>query len=231
MRYWLIAALPALLALSTTGCDKDPVAGGGSTRAPDPGGRTAIVDLDQVATDLGWMREMQSNMTTLDQQLKNDLNRIREAYDTQLRDKYREFAPQEGDKLTQAQQETLQQMLSVGRQNMAQVENAANQQFQTYRSEWVKQYRQAIAPVVREVATQKKMSVVLNKSDPILYSDQLVDLTDAVVDAARAKPPVLHPVPVPTINAPGLLQVPSAASTQNSSATPPRPATAPTTKP
>ena len=94
----------------------------------------------------------------------------------------------------------------VGQENR---QNAANQRFQAYRAEWVQQYREAISPVVREIAGQRKMSIIVNKTDPILYFDGAVDVTNAVVDAARAKPPALHPVAVPTLGVPSNLQMPN----------------------
>ena len=55
-----------------------------------------------------------------------------------------------------------------------------------------------------------------------MYSVSSSDVTDAVVDAARSHPPVLHPVAVPTLPNPGTITV-------NASAT--QPTTAPTTEP
>ncbi len=234
-----------LLSLVTlAGCDSEKPAGGATTKASGGAaarggsgggggggaGAVAVVDLDRVATDLGWIREMQANLMTLDQQLRTDLGRVRDLYDAQIQARQKELAPGGPEKLTPAQRETLMQMVAAGRQELAQLQTSAQQQFATYRGDWVKQYREALGPIIRQAAAVRGVSVVLTKTDQVLFADAAnADITDLVVDAAREKPPVLHPVPLPILNVPSGGQLGMPGSTTNPSAT--QPATKPATRP
>ncbi len=202
----LVAAAFALNA-----CDKPQTvsAEGGSS-----GSATAVgvVDLDSVAKELGWMREMENNLKAVEQTFKNDLTEKQAAWGKQITDLQKQYAPKEGDKLTPQQIQNLQQMVAIGQQGMQQLQGVANQQFVNYRAEWVKRYREALEPIVRDVANDKHVKVVFTKTEQIMFVDNTVDITTAVASAARARPPVLAPVDKPELPKVGALPTPEAAT-------------------
>jgi Skp family chaperone for outer membrane proteins len=190
----------SVLALVLGACDKPSGTAAGADAAPkvhDLG----VVDLDRVATDLGWIKEMETNLKTLEQQFKNELQTKQDQYGVEVQAQFKRYAPKEGDKLNPQQEQDLNQMVLVRRQVLGQLQQAAAQQFQGYKGEWIRRYREALTPVVRDVASEKKVKVIFTKTDTVMYVDFTCDLTAAVTDAARARPPVLASVPVPQLPA------------------------------
>jgi Skp family chaperone for outer membrane proteins len=205
-----------LLAIFATGCNQSP-----SNRPSSAADNSAngyqppcigIVDLDRVATDLGWMSGMKNNLAALQGQLNDQLAQIRGDFQKEIQEKMEQSGVRPGKKLSPEQQHALQELLIAAQREMSQVQSNANQQFQDYRLRWVKQYRDAIGPIVRDVATEHRIVAVFENSDQLLYHATAIDLTDEVSDAARAHPPMLSPVPVPTLAAPESL--PPVAATQ-----------------
>lgn len=207
---------------------------GGCQRSDDSGAtsdssygsmKIAVVDLDKMATDLGWMHDMQENLQGLQKQMQTDLQHDQEMYQAELQSKKMEFAPSSDSKLTAQQQQILQGMKQVAEQVLNQLQQAASQRFNEYRQQCIAQYRDAVRPLVRQVAEDKHMWIVVEKGANVLYSDPATDITDAVVDAARAHPPTLQAVPLPTLPGPPTIQVNTA--TQPTSRATTEPATAP----
>jgi Skp family chaperone for outer membrane proteins len=217
------------LALALGACDKGTSSANGAADAAAKGQELGVVDLDRVATDLGWIKEMETNLKTLEQQFKNELQARQDQYGAEVQSQFKRYAPKEGDKLNPQQEQDLNQMVLVRRQVLGQLQQAAAQQFQAYKGEWIRRYREALQPVVRDVASAKKVRVVFTKTDTVMYVDTPADMTSAVTDSARARPPVLASVPVPQLPAVPELPAPgtSAATQPATGATAPAPATAP----
>lgn len=204
------AALCGSLLLSSfgIGCNNNR----DGTSKGDSGGATAVVDLDKVARDLGWQAKLQSNLETYKTQLQADVKNYDGKYSEQIQREVKGMIPpntKADDKytLTPAQSQQLSNLISAGRQQLGQVAQSGNEYFGRYRMEWVKQYREALSPIIRSVAEDKKVNVVISEGDQVLFADRTIDLTDAVVDAARKQPPALTEVPMTHIDAPQTINV------------------------
>jgi Skp family chaperone for outer membrane proteins len=191
-----------------TGCDKN-TGSSGSPGGPSggAGNATAVVDLDKVARDLGWLTKLQTNMESYQNQLKNDLQQFQQRYEAQVQQHVKDMIPpgtKEGDKytLSQTQSQELTNYIVAARQEVQQLSQNATQLYNNYRMQWIRQYRDAVSPIVRSVAQDKRMNVVLVQNDNLMYADRSVDLTDAVVDAARKQQPLLTEVPMTHLQGP-----------------------------
>ena len=171
-----------------------------------------VVDLDKVAVDMGWMVDMKVNLSKLQAQFRADLERVQASQNTTLAQKKKDLGLTEKDtsmedisrKLTQPQQQELVQMLNASRQQLYQLQQSANQQFQIYEANGVKQYRDAVAPIVKKVAQANKTLLVISQGNgTILYLDDTIDLTPAVTKELKASPPVLQPMPFPRLSVSG----------------------------
>ena len=183
--------------------------------------RVAVVNLDAVAQSLGWLEDMKGNLETSQKSLQDEFDKVKNTYVVYAKRRQTEMGLKDGDKLTPAQQQEFAQLDAQARQTLGQMQTAANQEFQRYRGEVISQYRTALQPIIREVATKKKMTLVINNVEPVLWADSAVDITDAVEDAARANRPQLHTVTPPKLlKDDATLQMPAPLST-----------TGPTTKP
>lgn len=204
------------LSLGIVACDKASGSAGGDGKGS---GGVAVVDLDKVATELGWYKDLDTNLKTIELQFKNDLQARGDRYGAEVQAKVKQYAPKEGDKLTPQQEQELNQMAGVRQQVMAQLQQAAQQQYAVYRGEWLKRYREALQPVVRDVATAKKARLVMVKSDALAFVDDAVDLTGPVTESARAHRPQVAPVPLPQL--PTVNELPNPASATQPVVTPP----------
>jgi Skp family chaperone for outer membrane proteins len=212
------------------GCNNDKGNKGNSSEGG--GGATAVVDLDKVARDLGWQAKLQSNLETYRNKLQEDVKTYDAKYSEQIKQTVGTMVPQgtkptDEVKLTLAQSQQLSNLISAGRQQLGEVAQQGNQLFNQYRVDWVKQYREALGPIVRQVAEENKINVVLTQSDQVLFADRMVDLTDKVVDAARAKMPTLTEVPMAQIKYSEQIRVnasPTVGGTSTQPTTQPEPA-------
>jgi Skp family chaperone for outer membrane proteins len=192
------------------GCKPDDHTAGGTTGGSSGSsgtGTTAVVDLDKVARDLGWLTKLQTNLETYQNQLKNDLQQFQQRYEAQVQQHVKDMIPpgtKEGDKytLSQTQSQELTNYIVAAKQQVQQLGQEANQLYNNYRVQWARQYRDTLSPIVRQVAQDKRMNVVLVQNENLMYADRSVDLTDAVVDAARKQPPSLTEVPMARLQGP-----------------------------
>jgi Skp family chaperone for outer membrane proteins len=198
-RFAFFGCLLSALAL-TSSCKDDRAAGPTNSSGASNGG-TAVVDLDKAFRELGWTIKLQGNQETYASQLKTDYQQFQKGYDAQLQQHMKDMVPpgtKEGEKytLSQVQSQELANYVYAARQQVQALGQEAQQFYNNYRTQWVRQYRDALSPIVREVAQDKRMNVVMMSSESILFADRTVDLTDAVVDAARKQPPTLTEVPM-----------------------------------
>jgi hypothetical protein len=60
---------------------------------------------------------------------------------------------------------------------------------------------------VQQVAEDKRLWYISERNASVLYYDPDADVTDSVIDAARAHPPILTSVPLPQLPAPPTITV------------------------
>jgi hypothetical protein len=122
-------------------------------------------------------------------------------YSQHIADQKHHWAPGESDKLTSDQQDTLLKMNAFANQILNSLSQRGTQELVNYRQQWIVQYRRALRPVLKQVAEDKKLAIIFEMNDTVQYFQPSMEITDAVIDAARANPPVVTPVPMPTLPA------------------------------
>jgi Skp family chaperone for outer membrane proteins len=186
--------------------------------------RVAVVDLDKVARELGWMTKLHAEMGNYQTQLKSDIQKFEQRYQAEVQQHIKDMVPpgtKEGEKytLSQEQSQGLTNYIVASRQQVKELGQEANALYKNYQAEWARHYRDAISPLVRQVAQEHHMNVVLEQNEHLLYSDHAVDLTDAVVEAARNAPPEIVDVPMTRLQGPPDIRVdktPNATPTDSS---------------
>lgn len=189
--------LVALLAVS--GCHKSSTAGG-----------VAVIDLDKVATSLGWMEELNKSIKTTDAELRTQLDAILKNSLTSIEEAKKQVAAaanltpdqvkylnnvkdeRELDFLALSKEQREKLSLAVNKANTT-WQNALNGYQQTLQSERAKlivSYREKIRPAARRVATARGLSAVFTVSDNLIYFDAgSVDITEKVIDELQKNPP------------------------------------------
>lgn len=228
---WVAAVVCGSLAV---GCKNSP--GDGSGSRGEGNGATAVVDMDKVAGDLNWLIQLRTNQETYANQLKTEFEQFKQRYEQQVQDKAKSMIPpgtKEGEKytLSSVQAQDLSNVIANERQALANLSQQANQLMNNYRLQWIKQYREVLTPIVRQVAQDRKMNVVVTRSDTLLWADPSVNLTDAVVDAARARPPSLTQVPMDHLQGPSDIRTQQAQTALPQTQPSTEPTSLPTTQP
>jgi Skp family chaperone for outer membrane proteins len=199
---WFLAALFCSTVLWFVGCNHGGDAGAASEAPPPPPPSVGVVNLDNVFRDLGWSDKLKNSALDYQKQLGNELSQAYNNYNSQINEQKKVFMPSDSVKPTPSQQDTLNRMAYTAQQAFGQLQNQAKQQLQNYQVESIKRYREALMPTVRETAQAKKMTVALAQTDVVMFVEPSVDLSNAVVDSARAHPPLLTDVPTPPLTAP-----------------------------
>jgi Skp family chaperone for outer membrane proteins len=210
------AVCASALALALAGgCDKKPSADAAATQPVARPPEVGMVDLKQVEEDLGYLRELTTNLDVLKQELQSDLQARQSQLQTNLQAEAQRLGIKEGAQLSPQQSQAFSKLVQERQVLMNQLDQIARELYSKYQAEWLRRYREALIPVAKEVGFAKKVKLVIERGDYILHYDAAIDLTAAVTEAAREKQPVVAAPQRPRL--PTLNENPTAA-----------PATAPT---
>jgi len=179
-----------------------------------PAGGLAVLDLDKVATAMGWMEEMTTSIQATSTELKGQLEEVHRGMLQSIDDVKKQIAAEA--KLTDEQAKVLTNakdqreldglpLTKAQRQKLVETANKANAAWQTAlnnyqqalqgrRANLVQSYREKIRPAARRVAAAHGMTVVLAASDNLIYFDpQSADITDEVIDELQKTFPEKKP--------------------------------------
>jgi Skp family chaperone for outer membrane proteins len=208
----LLFSLMLLSVLSLAGCQKS------SSRVSSGVG---IIDLDRVATAMGWLDDLQKGVQAVDAELRAQLEQVFRSNSKLIEDMKAEVAadakltPDQVKQLTAIQDTrdlgqlplTKEQrdklIAAVTRANTTwqTALNNSQQALQARRAALIVTYRERIRPVARRVAEARGLNLIVTTSDNVLYFDpQNADITNQVIDElqkapAEAKGPVAAPAP------------------------------------
>ncbi|MBM3861048.1 MAG: OmpH family outer membrane protein [Verrucomicrobia bacterium] len=180
-----------------------------------------VIDLDRVASALGWMDDLGKNLQTADTEMRAQLDQVLRANVKTIEDTKAEVAADA--KLTADQIKTLNSIQDVRelaqlpltkeqREKLINAVNDANtrwqnalnayqQQIQQQRVNLILGCREKIRPAARRVATARGLAIVLTTSDNVLLSEPGTDITNDVIDelqksgTARVVAPSAAPAP------------------------------------
>jgi Skp family chaperone for outer membrane proteins len=178
-----------------------------------------VIDLDKIATTMGWIEDMQKNMQTFDTDLKNQLNTLLQGALKNIEDAKKQVAAEaklteaqtanlntikdpkelEALPLTKEQREKLVATVTKSNQDWQTALNNYQQAMRTKQQQLIVGYRDKIRPSARRVAAARGFSVVLVASDAVFYDDPTqCDVTDAVIDdLQKTYPKTTTPGPAP----------------------------------
>ena len=201
----IVCAVMLMSLLVVTGCQKRT-------------GGVAVIDLDKVASAMGWLQDMQKNLQGADAELRNQLDGILKGSLKSIDEAKQQVAkdakltedqitvlnsvkdPRELEALPLSKDQREKLMEAVNKANTA-WQGALNQYqqlLQGRRAALIVGYRDRVRPIAQSVAAAKGMTVVLTTADNVLYFDtQQADITDAVIAELKKMPPAPPPVPTP----------------------------------
>lgn len=189
-------------------------------------GGVAVINYDKVLRDMGWADQLQAKLQAAQDNLKKELTATQTRYEQQLTD-YAKSTVKDWDKMSKEEQGKIVAGANMQlRPILLRLQQMAQDQYNAYRNTWIQRYKDALGPIVRQAAQQRKMTIVIGQTDMVVFLDSSADLTDAVVDGARRSPPTITEVPTPVLQAPTL-----SAAAQPTTLPATLPTTSATTKP
>jgi Skp family chaperone for outer membrane proteins len=199
-------ALAVLGSLALTGCDK------GSNASPQSSGggggdKIGVVDVNLVAKALDWDKKLQEIVENKKKQFGSDLGQIQAKYDSDIDQRKRDMGITATDKaedidkkLTPQQKQELVGLINARQQILTQLNNMLTQEINYYQNATRQLWLDKLPPIVKQVAQEKKVAVVLSTPGGTLYADPSLDITSAVIMAAKMNPPELKDVELPKIS-------------------------------
>lgn len=171
---------PALLAPGLSGC-------GRSTPTPPVTGGVGVVDLDSVAKALGRDTQMQESASRKVAELTREITDLQAAMNRRLSQENEQLEEaEEGRKPAANARQDLLQTRAKMVQKLREKKAEADRLLAQHRARLIAEFREETRPVLREIADQRGLSIVIPKNDVLLLTvNPGVDLTDAVV--ARLK--------------------------------------------
>ena len=166
----LAACVVALATVWNVGCNQ-------------PTGGVAVVDLDEVARQVGASDEITQALKAREASLNNQLQSIKSNYVQQFEDRKALYGEQPTD-------EQSAQLVSISRQfnlNLVNAQRQAASHITSHRTKLIMQFREQVGPVAQEIAKGHNLSVVVPKNDGWLLSvDDSVNITDEVATSLKA---------------------------------------------
>ena len=163
-----------------------------TNRAPQG---VAVVDLDEVARQLGRDAEMLQSFQSQADLLSNALKQVQEKTVAQLT----EYKKGLGEDISVEEARSFQKLQQAANIKFNQLRGEADRHLSAHRQQLVKKFREDAQPLARRIAQEKGFATVVTKNDSFLFSfDETVDITKDVVDLMRSEmPPVPATTPAP----------------------------------
>ena len=152
----------------------------GCGNSSNGGGRVAVLDLERVAKETGYTRQISTQLGGLRSNLQNKLTEVQNQLNTQLNDKQGEF----GSKPNEEQRKILNQLFVNAKLQLQQAQQQASDLVQQERSNLIYQLRDILRPYAKQVAGKRGMDVVILKTDTLIFDNSPdSDITDEVISA------------------------------------------------
>ncbi len=163
------------------------VAGCGSDSEKNGSGGLAIVDLDQVARELGRDAKIKEAIG----RKKDSLNQQLSALQSSLKAKYDQQQQEIDTPFSEDQTRRLQAQIAA---RLNQARRKAQNDLVAYRAELIAQFREDVKPVARKIARVRGLSIVVPKNDGfVLTFEPAVDITAEVAEQLKSNPPAPPP--------------------------------------
>lgn len=199
MRHRIHASFWLGVVLCAAGCGQTANQPAADTATKPNSGGVAIIDLDEVARQLGRDAVIKASLQQAESTLNQQLAVIQASYQNQVIEKRRGLGEQPTpDDETEVQ--TLEKQLGL---QLQQVRQKAQQNLNQHRSQIINGFRDEVKPIATQVATERGLSLVVPKNEFFVFSfDPALDITTDVVAALRALPAAPAPIATPTSIAP-----------------------------
>ena len=166
--------LPSLLVIAS--------AFGMAISAQAQGGSAAVLDIDKVAQELGVDQSVLTELQQIEASLNNQLAQVRNNLQSQMN----QLEARAGQQRTQQIQAQLVEANRKLNADFNAVRAQAQNQLAAARIQRINTFREKLRPVALEAAKAKGFNVVLTLTPQVYAHDDAVDITDDVIQRAKA---------------------------------------------
>ena len=172
MRAFLLSSL-AVSCLFFTGCNE----------FSQQSGLVAVVDLDQVALDVGRAEAIKAAVDQREATLNRQLAGAKASYETQLQEAKNKL----GEQPTQEQQLQFTKLKQQASKQLTQIAQKAKNNLGQHQAKLRLRFRDEAKAVARQVAKEKGLSIVVTKNESVvLVYDDAADITSEVSQRLQA---------------------------------------------
>jgi Skp family chaperone for outer membrane proteins len=157
---------------------------------PEAAASVAIMDLNRVAKETGYSRQISMQINGLRTGLQNELTQAQDELSVTLNDKKEKF----GDKPTKEQKKELDELFVNAKLQLQQAQQQAIGLIKQEENNLLVQLYDLVRPYAKRVANEKNMEIVMLKSDTLIFDHKPeADITDEVIAAIVAAKATLTP--------------------------------------
>jgi Skp family chaperone for outer membrane proteins len=145
--------------------------------AGSPKGGVAVLDLDKVASAIGWDTQLNAALKKRGESLDQRLIQKK----THLEKLFEENRSKMGENPTDEQKENLARFQFRANQQLQTDLQASQQQMVQYRGGLIADFRDKLRPVAGKLAEAKGLSIVVLKTDPVFFVVDTADITEEII--------------------------------------------------
>lgn len=146
------------------------------------GGGAAVLDIDKVAQELGVDQSVLTELQQIEASLNNQLAQVRNNLQSQMN----QLEARAGQQRTQQIQAQLVEANRKLNADFNAVRAQAQNQLAAARIQRINDFREKLRPVALEAANAKGLKVVLTLTPQVYAHDESIDITDDVIQRAKA---------------------------------------------
>lgn len=151
----------------------------GCNNSGSDSGSVAVVDLDQVALQVGRVKAIATAVEKREADLNQQLAQAKSSYENQLQEAKQRL----GEEPTEDQKQHFAKLKLQANKQLNQVAKQAKQNLQQHQTQLRLKFRNDAKAVARQVAKEKGLSIVVTKNDSVvLVYDDAADITGEVVE-------------------------------------------------
>lgn len=152
----------------------------------------AVVDLDEVAKQLGMDVLLAKQIKNAETSLNKQLGSLQKSLQTQFQQKKQELARQPIARGVNSEDASSKKELAEFERKLnlqlLQSQRKARKEFNTYRQQLIQRFRYEVVPVAQEIAAERGLGVVITKNDAVLLAyDEAHDITAKLIERMREK--------------------------------------------
>ncbi len=166
MKYASFVSVCFVAMIVAVGCD-----------AGSPKGGVAVLDLDKVASAIGWDTQLNAALKKRGESLDQRLIQKK----THLEKLFEENRSKMGENPTDEQKENLARFQFRANQQLQTDLQASQQQMVQYRGGLIADFRDKLRPVAGKLAEAKGLSIVVLKTDPVFFVVDTADITEEII--------------------------------------------------